>query len=162
MGPRDLRRTRPGLLQEGTPWTSSSGSGLAGSILWLPSEDSPGAESLGEGTVCTKCLSLPEACRSPGHGPQMAGHPPRAGRMEGALSDSIPQASWGTAQAPLAQGSASSPSAWGGGGFFLSLPGPAAAVPHLLPSLSHSYGNSPQPPSPHPRLTPAADTQAQT
>ena len=77
----------------------------------------------------------------------MAGtHLPCAGRMEGALSYAIHQGVVGAPQAPLAQGCASSPGAWGGEAaspLFL-LSGLAAAATHLLPL---------------PRLTPAAGTQ---
>ena len=111
-----------------------------------PREQSP----WGEGIVCTKCLLLPEACTSPGHSPQLAGtHLPSAGRTEGALSHAIHQGVMGAPQAPLAQGPASSPSAWRGeeaSSLFL-LSGLAAAATRLLPL---------------PRLTPAAGTQAQT
>ena len=111
-------------------WVRSCRCALA-SFRGQPREQSP----WGEGIVCTKCLSLPEACRSPGHGPLLAGtHLPCAGRTEGALSDPIHQGIVGAPQAPLAQGSASSPSAWGGGVASVSLlSGPAAGVPCLLP-----------------------------
>ena len=74
-----------------------------------------GAESLGRRHCLHKVSVVARGLQIPWTwSPRWLAHPPRARRMEGALSDSIPQGVVGAPQAPLAQGSASSSSAWGG------------------------------------------------
>lgn len=143
----------PGLLQEGTSWTSSlCGSGLAGSVLWLPSEDSPGSRVLGE-----KALFAQSVCLCPRPTDPLDTVPcrlalifPLLGGQRALCQILSIRASWGHCRHhwPRARPPAPVP-----GEERRLLPFPCSLVlqqlsPASFPSMSHPYSSRPQPPSP--------------
>lgn len=141
-------------------WVGSCRLYSLASFRGQPREQSP----WGEGIVCTKCLSLPEACRSPGHGPQMAGSSSPCWEDGGCSVRFHPSGRRGGTAGATGPGLSLQPQCLGRRGGFFPFPAlwsssgcpPPPSLPCLTPMVAA--------PSllPHPRLTPAADTQAQT